>query len=219
MFALSTDTLATNGVIDAWDAYAPGGFSAFGIASPEAALINGSTWTENLYNDTDGFGVISSTDPIPCSGATIVAAVKPIRNGIGTSWTSIVDCFYNDLVLGMKNDTGELIVFRKGTQYNTGAFIPNGQETVLSLVVQSNGSFILYANGSQLYSRSLVSGGYTQITPGIHGFMHDITVGRNGPDGWTTFNGYIGDVYLYPTALSTTDREQLESLVRTKFGF
>lgn len=219
LFALSTDTLQTNGVIDTWDAYAPAGFSVSGISSPTVELINAEKWTKNLYSDGDGFGVMSSTDPIPCSGATIVAAVKPARNGIGTSWTSIVDCFYNDLVLGMKNSTGELVVFRKGTLYNTGEYIPDGQETVLSLVVQSNGSFILYANGSQVYSRSTVSGGYTQISPGDLEFMRDIAVGRNSPDAWTTFNGNIGDVYVYTTALSTSDRQQLENVVRTKFGF
>ena len=64
-----------------------------------------------------------------------------------------------------------------------------------------------------------VGGGYTQITPGVNWFMHDITVGRNGPDGWSTFNGNIGDVYIYTTALSFSERVQLENLIRTKFGF
>ncbi len=218
LFALSTETLATNGIINTWDAYAPGGFSAFGIASPTVQMINGAKWTQNLYSDGDGFGIKSTTTPIPCNGATIVVAVKPTRNGLWADWTSIVDCFYNNLVLGMRNDTGELIVFRKGTRYNTGVIIPDGQRTVLSLVVQSSGSFILYANGSQVYFGTAVSGGYTQITPGGQVFMHDINVGR-GYDGWTTFNGNIGDVYVYTSALSLTDRQQLESFIRSKFGF
>lgn len=217
LYAFSTDTLATNGTIDAWDAYAPAGYSAFGLASPAVELINGVKWTQNLYADADGFGIDSTTTPIPCSGATIVATVKPIRNGIGTSWTSIVDCFYNDLVLGMRNDSGEVIVFRKGTQYNTGAIIPDGQKTVLSLVVQSTGTFKVYANGTQIYSTNAISL-FNQLTPGSYEFMHDIDVGR-GYDGWTTFNGNIGDVYIYTSALSTTDRAQLESLIQSKFGF
>lgn len=218
-FALSTDTLPTNGTINTWDAYAPAEFSAFGIQSPSVELLNGVKWTKNLYNDGDGFGLFSTTNPVPCNGATIVVAVKPARNGIGTSWTSIVDCFYNNLVLGIRNDTGELIVIRKGTQYNTGAIIPDGQQTVLSLVVQSDGSFVVYSNGLPVYSGVLIAGGYTQIAPGNYGFMHDITVGRNSPDQWTTFNGNLGDVYFYKTALSTTERQQLENLIRTKFGF
>jgi hypothetical protein len=219
LFALSTDTLNTNGTIDTWDAYAPAGFSVFGVQSPTVELIGGVRWTKHLYSDGDGFGVLSSTTPIPCSGATIVAAVKPARNGVGTAWTSIVDCFYNNLVLGMRNNTGELVVFRKGTQYNTGVIIPDGQRTVLSLVVQNTGAFTVHANGALAYTGPTAAGGYTQIAPGAQGYMRDITVGRNGPDAWTTFNGNIGDVYVYTTALSTTERQQLETLIRGKFGF
>lgn len=219
LFALSTDTLGTNGAIGVWDAYAPGGFSVTGIQSPTVELINGAKWTQNLYNDGDGFGIMTSANPITCNGASIVVAVKPIRNTIGTAWTSIVDCFYSSLVLGLKNSTGELVVFRKGTQYNTGVIIPNGQRTVLSFVVQNTGAFVVYANGSQVYSQPSVAGGYTQIAPGAQGFMRDITVGRNSPDAWTTFNGNIGDVYVYKTALSIAERQQLESLTRGKFGF
>ena len=224
LFALSTDTLGTNGVIDTWDAYAPGGFSAYGINSPSVQLISGAKWTKNVYSDTggfgkaNGFGILSSTTNIPCSGATIVATVKPTRNGISTSWTSIVDCFYNNLVLGINNSSGELIVFRNGTQFNTGATIPDGQRTALSLVVQSTGAFKVYANGTQVYSTTSVST-FTSFAPGAQSFMHDITVGRNSPDAWTTFNGNIGDVYVYTTALSTTDRANLETFIRGKFGF
>ena len=218
LFALSTDTLETNGIINTWDAYAPGGFAAYGTASPAVELVNGAKWEKNLYNDGDGFGITTTTTPIPCVGASIVVAVKPTRNGISQPWTSIVDCFYNNLVLGMRNNTGELIVIRNGTQFNTGVIIPDGQRTVLSLVVQSSGTFIVYANGSQVYSSAALST-FTQIAPGSQWYMHDITVGRNGPDTWTTFNGNIGDVYVYTTALSSTDRQQVESFIRGKFGF
>lgn len=219
LFALSTDTLATNGVISSWDAYAPAGFSPFGTQSPTVELINGMKWEQNLYNDGDGFGIESTTTPIPCNGATIVATVKPARNGIGTAWTSIVDCFYNSLVLGLRNDTGELIAICNGSQFNTGVIIPDGQRTVLSLVVQNTGSFTLFANGTQVYTGTAPGGSFTQLTPGSYDFMHDISIGRNGPDAWTTFNGNIGDVYFYVSALNTTERSQLENVIRSKFGF
>jgi hypothetical protein len=219
LFALSTDTLNTNGTIDTWEAYAPADFSGFGLQSPTVELINGAKWTQNLYSDGDGFGLLSSTNPIACNGASIVVAVKPTRNGINTSWTSIVDCFYNSLVLGLKNSNGELVVFRKGTQYNTGVTIPDGQRTVLSLVVQNTGAFTLHANGTLVYTGVNAVGGFTQIAPGVQGYMRDITVGRNGPDGWTTFNGNIGDVYVYATALSAAERQQLENVIRGKFVF
>jgi hypothetical protein len=216
-FALSTDTLATNGQISSWDAYAPGGFSVIGLQTPTVELINNVRWTRNLYSDADGFGVTSSTSPIPCNGATIVVAVKPIRNGLDTAWNSIVDCFYNNLVLGMKNSTGELQVMCNGTMFNTGVIIADGQRTVLSLVVQNTGAFALYANGSQVYSGT--AGAFTQLAPGSQSYMKDITIGRNSPDSWTTFNGNIGDLYFYKVALTSTERSQLESLIRGKFGF
>jgi hypothetical protein len=62
-------------------------------------------------------------------------------------------------------------------------------------------------------------GGFTQLTPGSEGFMHDLTVGRNGPDAWTTFNGNIGDLYFYLAPLNTTERTQLENVIRGKFVF
>lgn len=218
LFALSTDTLATNGLIDTWDAYAPAGFSAFGLQSPTVELISGAKWTKNLYSDGDGFGILSSTTNIPCSGATIVATVKPIRNGISQPWMSIVDCFYDNLVLAINNSSGQLIVKRNGTHYDTGQTIPDGQRTVLSLVVQSNGRFSIHANGTQVYTNSTTST-FTQIAPGAENFKHDITVGRNSPDPWCIFNGNIGDVYVYNTALSATNRVNLENLIRAKFGF
>ena len=40
-----------------------------------------------------------------------------------------------------------------------------------------------------------------------------INYGCNGPDGYTTFNGQIGDVFLYKTALSEAERKQLETFI------
>ena len=36
-------------------------------------------------------------------------------------------------------------------------------------------------------------------------------VGREQPDGWSTFNGYIGDTFVYKMALSDADRAALEA--------
>ena len=48
-------------------------------------------------------------------------------------------------------------------------------------------------------------------------YANAINVGRNDPDGWTTFNGNIGDVYLFKTAISDTKRLALEASLLTKF--
>jgi len=131
---------------------------------------------------------------------------------------SIMDCFYDNLVLGINNSSGQLIVKRNGTHYDTGQTIPDGQRTVLSLVVQSSGRFSLHANGTQVYTNSSTST-FTQIAPGAEDFKHDITVGRNVIDGWTTFNGNIGDVYVYKVPLNSDERTALETVIRSKFGF
>ena len=43
--------------------------------------------------------------------------------------------------------------------------------------------------------------------PGKEGYAKNITVGRNAPDAWTTFNGDIGDVFLYKVALTDAERK------------
>ena len=58
----------------------------------------------------------------------------------------------------------------------------------------------------------------TRAEPGIADpFANAITIGRNAPDHWTTFNGNIGAVYLYAKALSPTERHQLEEMLSTKY--
>ena len=52
----------------------------------------------------------------------------------------------------------------------------------------------------------------TALVPGVHGaFGSSISIGRNLPDRWSTYNGSIGDVLLYKTALSDAERKQVES--------
>jgi len=51
--------------------------------------------------------------------------------------------------------------------------------------------------------------------PGSNGYDTYINVGRNNPDNWTTFNGHIGDVFLYKSALSDAERQQLETFLET----
>jgi hypothetical protein len=53
---------------------------------------------------------------------------------------------------------------------------------------------------------------------GATGFWSYINVGRNEPDGWTTFNGNIGDVFVYKTALSASELDQLEGLLLPRYG-
>ena len=74
----------------------------------------------------------------------------------------------------------------------------------------------MYANGAQKWSQT--SGvDYTTLQPGSQGYMHYINVGRNNPDGWSAFNGDIGDVFVYKVALTDAERQQLEADLYNKF--
>ena len=88
--------------------------------------------------------------------------------------------------------------------------IPTNQTTILSLVVQPSGMFTVYSNGISIYTdtATLSSGAYTELTPGVPGYSADyINIGKNNPDGWPCYNGYIGDVFVYTNALADADRE------------
>jgi hypothetical protein len=127
-----------------------------------------------------------------------------------------VDVFYDRLVFGLTNDTGQVCVRRNGSLEFSTAVIPEGQTTVLSLVVQPDGRYKAYANGIEVLSNNSTSA-MTSLVPGVAGgFANDINVGRNQPDGWTTFNGYIGDVFLYKKALTDAERQELETYIAYK---
>jgi hypothetical protein len=61
-----------------------------------------------------------------------------------------------------------------------------------------------------------VWGAYTPWASNV-GFTHYISVGRNQPDGWSTFNGNIGDIFVYKAALTDAERQQLEARLISKF--
>ena len=228
LFSVDTDVLPDSGPTGPWPTVVPTGGSLTPIQTPEATILGNVKWESNVYTDYDGyrFGTSYWDDqgqhPIPCNGATIVMALKPTRNTTNVGWTSCVDIFYDRLVLGIKNNDGRVNVRRNGSLDFSTTAIPDGQETILSIVVQPDGSYVVWANGAQMMTRDSTPEGFTSMVPGvtgggINGFGTYINVGRNNPDGWTTFNGYIGDVYVYKVALTNEERTQLESLVAEKF--
>jgi len=231
LFSALTDVFPNSGPTGAWPTDVPIGGSLAQINNPAVAIIDGRKWDNNLYASGNGYRFNSTpyTDPIPCTGATIVAVVKPTENAIGTSWTSVVDIFYDRLVFGVKNDTGLAFVRRNGTATTAaGQAIPDGQKTIISLVVQPDGSYKVYANGSEITftNNAAITGGFTSIVPQtygdnngqLNGYARWVNVGRNNPDGWTVFNGNIGDVFVYTTALTDAQRNTLEWDLYDKFG-
>jgi hypothetical protein len=94
--------------------------------------------------------------------------------------------------------------------------IPDDQTTILSMIVQPTGQCKVYANGIEIISDNSTSD-MTSLVPGVVGpYGSSINIGRNNPDHWATFNGKIGDVFIYKTALSDSDRKRLEAYVTVK---
>ena len=194
----------------AWPAWYPAGAKLAPITSPETVKIDGRKFTRNLYLDGDGYTFNTYAEPIACKGASIVAVARPVRNGGGSGWFSILDVFYDRLVLGIRNDSGLVCVRRNGPVADSKTAIPDGQITILSLIVQPDGTYKVYANGVEIMAETSTSP-MTSLVPGVAGgYAKSITIGRNAPDQWTTFNGDIGDVYLYKVALTDVERKQLE---------
>ncbi len=58
----------------------------------------------------------------------------------------------------------------------------------------------------------------TSINPNFNGgHQRELTLG-GGSGGWSTFNGNIGDVFVYRLALSDADRQTLEADLKSKFA-
>ena len=206
-----TDALPASGNISTWASYLPAGKTLTAQNSPSVEVIDGRKFVKNVYNDYDCLNLGTIASPIPCTGATIVTVAKPTRFGTDGNWYSIVDFFYDRLVLGIMSGSGRVCVRRNGSLDFSTAAIPDGQTTILSLIVQQDGTYKVYANGTQVMNVTSTSS-MTSIVPGVAGgFANNVTFGRNWPDGWTTYNGYYGDSFVYTTALSDTERQQLET--------
>jgi hypothetical protein len=210
LFACLAESLPASGQAGPWSAIQPSGTTLAPMNSPMMETLGGKRWVRNLYAAGNGFDLGQFNTPIPCDGATIIAAVRPVRNDLAAPFTCIVSAFHTHLALGIRNDTGAIFVSRNGVQNNTGVVIPDGQMTILSLVVQPDGKYKVFADGTQVVSITATST-YASIAPGPEGYMRNINLGRNHADTWSTFNGSIGDVFFYKTALSETERQEVEN--------
>ncbi|MGN6643464.1 MAG: carboxypeptidase regulatory-like domain-containing protein, partial [Verrucomicrobiota bacterium] len=236
LFTLNTDELlglANGDRINTW-----GGLTAMTtynngqpLLGPVVETIGTNNWELNtrapydgsaspiVHDRGDGFVLGQYTNAIPVNGASVVTIIKPIRKVLTPppGWTSIVDIFYDRLVLGIKTETGELVIWRNGSLFNSGVSIPDGQTTILSLVVQPTGEYKVWANGLQVIDRTTTSD-MSALVPGSDSYKKFINVGRNNPDTWTTFNGNIGDVYVFKRAIPDSKRTALQNALSAKFA-
>jgi hypothetical protein len=215
LFSVITESLPASGNTGNWATYLPAGQTLTAMNSPMVEVIGGVKWEKNVA-DGPGYRQGTYSSPIPVNGASIVVVAKPKRTP-SNNWDSIVDIFYDRLVVGIRNDTGQINVRRNGSLDLSAATIPQHQATILSLVVQPNGQYKVWANGIPIYTNNSLSA-MTALSNGVAGgYANAINVGRNDPDGWTTFNGNLGDVFVYTNALPDADRMALEADLRTKF--
>lgn len=215
LFSAVTDTFPASGNTGNWASFIPAGQTLAAMGTPTVEILGGVKWEKNVA-DGPGYRLGTYAAPIPANGASIVVAAKPKRVP-SNNWDSIVDIFYDRLVFGLRNDTGVVNVRRNGSLDFSTTAIPDGQATILSLVVQPDGQYKVWANGALIYANTTTSP-MTALTNGVAGgYANSINVGRNDPDGWTTFNGDIGDVFVYKIALSDADRQQLEADLTAKF--
>jgi hypothetical protein len=167
-----------------WPALAPDGRKLQPMISPQTVEVDGRKFSRLQSLDGDGFRFGSASEPIACQGASIVVVARPIRNGAGSGWCSIVDVFYDRLVLGIRNDSGRICVRRNGPVEDSETAVADGQTTILSLVVQPDGKYKVYANGVETMAREGGSA-FTSLVPGKEEFARHLSVGRNVPDAWT----------------------------------
>jgi hypothetical protein len=210
-----------------WPTYVPAGKTLITNGVPTSVVgvggVGTAVWESNARATGDGYRFPGGTGSdgeyltsIPCSGASIVVAAAPSSGGAADAWNSIVDVFYDRLTLGIRNDTGAVYARVNGTPATSTVLIPSLQPTVLTMVVQPDGNYTVWANGRDVLTGS--GSTLTSLDPGVEQYKHFINLGRNDPDPWSAFNGFIGDVFLYKSALTDTERETLQNAVASKFG-
>jgi sialate O-acetylesterase len=214
IFACRANSLPDKGALGNWASEMPTkrSFGVKGIA--EVKVIDGKKYVDVVREKAPCINIGHYEKPIACDGASIVAVVRPVRNGVRSGLVSVVDVFYDQLVLGVQGDTGKICIRAGGNVITSDKAIADGQITILSFVVERDGKFKVFANGQEIMAGD--SGKQmTSLVPGTlnRGFAKQITLGRNAPDAWTAYNGQIGDVFLYKTALTDSQRKGLEALI------
>ncbi len=223
LFSVVTDSLPAAGqTIANWPTYLPSVRNLPSVGSPKVATFGGIKWAQNnRITSNDGYRAMdySANPSIPCQGVTIVAAAKPVYcNPGGEARGEIVDIMYDRLALAISHADGRIMVARNGNWGTFGPVIPNNTPVILSLVVQPNGSFVCYTNGVVALTGGASGDFSTAMVPtGNESFKRFVNIGRNEPDGWSAYNGYIGDVFVYTNALSNPDRIALETDLAAKF--
>ena len=214
LFSCLAEDLPEGDKIASWPTRFPKGESLAPMSNPTVTRIDGRKFASINAAEGDGFRFGSArTADIACDGFTMVAAVRHRRHSARDAWNSVIDLFYDRLQLGIYNSNGTVYVRRNGQAQTSDFALADGQLAILSLVVKSDGTWKAFADNREIMASDSADQ-MTKLVPGVvGGYGRCINLGRNEPDGWSTFNGEIGDVFLYKTALSDTERRQLETAI------
>ena len=232
LFSVDHDNLPGVGVtVETWDGFTKhAGF-------PTVVVLGGEKWYSNKYfPGWDGMrhdsGQHAAGTSIPINGATIVTAVKPERTTEG-NWCLVVDILFDQLCLGIHNMNGQVQVKINGASGQnsvwSGGVIPE-EPGVLTLTVgsEANPAFEVFwrgANDAEAVSMGTgngTTGGepYTALyaQSGDRAYKGYINLGRNKPDGWSTYNGLIGDTHVFDEQLSAAALLTVQDAVRVAMG-
>jgi hypothetical protein len=217
LFSCLAENLPDGDTIASWPTQFPKGGSLTPMSNPTVTRIDGRKFVCINAPEGDGFRFGSArTADLACDGFSIVAAVRHRRHSSRDAWDSVVDIFYDRLQLGVYNSNGTVYVRRNGKAQTSEFALADGQIAVLSLVVKPDGTWKAFADNREIMA-SDAADQMTKLVPGVvGGYGRCINLGRNEPDAWSTFNGELGDVFLYKTALSDAERKELVNFVAAK---
>jgi len=205
--------------------------------APVVVEFGGEKWYEVTWARRDRLTHSSSpyAASIPINGATIVTAIKPVRGTGGDPWNSIVDIFYDQLCIGVHNETGRIKVKVSGENAAnpiwtsaTDKVIPE-EAGVLSLSVDNTGDFEVFwraesdeaAVSMGTGSGNLAGAPFTALYPnptGTRNYARYINLGRNEPDSWPVFSGLIGDTVVYDEQLGPAALLAVQDQIRVAMG-
>lgn len=234
IFSVDHNNLADAGQPTApWDGFTNRGGNSVVVE------FGGEKWMESKRDTSDrlrhpngGYG----NTPMPINGATIVTAIKPTRHASGNPWTSIVDIFYDQLCIGVLNETGQIKVKISGANGANPIWTSAGDKILpeepgvltLSVANGANPDFEVFwrgANDPVAISMGTGNGNtagqpYTNLYPSANGrgYAQYINLGGNDPDGWPTYNGLIGDTVVYDEQLSGAALLAVQDGIRDAMG-
>ncbi len=211
----------------------------------EATVVDPAKWIRNATTTTPatplgtGFKAEGPGSFSVANGFTIVAAVRPEDFTTGTNLRSILNIYNSQLMLGIM-DTGALKVRRVTAQTLTsgvitaatteilsGPLLTSGTPTVLSMVVNANGSFKVWSSASAgtdplmnvTSQTSWANGTITSLlkgSPTVH--LGNFAYGSYYSPGASSWRGLVGNTYFYTTAFDDTARLALVDYVKQDMG-